>query len=116
MFWKQPAAPEPVVIQIEANIQWQVARDLAARLYVGVCQPLNLNAVGETWIEFQECANDALATLLLDLFQSGEFEGFLRANGWSASSIPEPGTTPRFDVPFDVRRAGSVQELVAAGA
>jgi hypothetical protein len=101
------------IIQIEANVQWEVAFDPDAKVYMGVCRALNLNAIGDTWIEFQECANDALNALLLDLFRSGEFEGFMRTHGWRPSSVPVPGSTPRFDVPFMMQKT-KMQELVAS--
>lgn len=102
------------VVHVEAKVQWEVAFDPDAKVWMGACRMLNLNAIGDTWIEFQECANDALGALLLDLFRSGEFEGFMRANGWTSSPLPARGT-PRFDVPFEVQRT-RVQELVAAHA
>lgn len=103
------------VVHVEAKVQWEVAFDPDAQVYMGVCRMLNLNAMGDTWIEFQQYANDALTALLLDLFQSGEFEGFMRANGWTSSPLPERGTTPRFDIPFEVQRT-RVKELVAEHA
>lgn len=72
-------------MQIQGNVRWEVAFEPDAKVYVGVCRMLNLNAIGDTWIDFQDCAADAMGALFLDLFMSGDFEGFMRANGWNTS-------------------------------
>ena len=115
MFFRKDKTARQVVVRVEGNIQWEVARDPDTNVYIGVCRALNLNAIGDTWIEFQECANEALGALLLDLLRSGEFDAFMHANGWRSTALPGPGVTPRFDVPFDVQRT-QMRELVAAHA
>ncbi|HLZ46557.1 MAG TPA: hypothetical protein VKQ05_12860 [Gemmatimonadales bacterium] len=40
-----------VQVRIEANLAWEVFRDPETQAWVGVCHPLNLNAVGDTWQE-----------------------------------------------------------------
>jgi hypothetical protein len=113
--FKREKSP-PVTVQVQANLTWQVAHDVRAEMYVGFCEPLNLNAIGETWVEFQQCANEAIMLLFLDLFRSGELEQFLRNNGWRASTtLPPRGVEPQFDVPYDVHRT-DVEELIAARA
>ena len=93
--------PKAVTIKVEANLTWRVARDAQSGMFVGVCHELNLNALGETWLEFQEVANDAVTTLFLDLFEDNELDGFLSENGWRAEQLP-PGRAPEFDVPFNI--------------
>ena len=104
-----------VIVQIEANLVWKVLRDPATDTWIGVCDALNMNAVGDTWAEFQECANEAMSLLFTDLFEDGELESYLRANGWHLGSpAPAPGSKPRFDIPFDSHRAASVEDLIPA--
>ena len=90
------------VVQIEANLKWVVARDPQSGEYIGVCDMLNLNAIGDTWEEFTECANEAIAVLFADLVQENEFDAFLSERGWKMhGSLPRQGS-PQFDVPFDI--------------
>lgn len=105
---------KPPVVRIEAKITWRVARDPDSDGWVGVCEPLNLMATGETYQEFQECANEALALLFQSLYESGEFETFLKAKGWRLIGEPPPEAReerPEFDVPFELERARA-EELV----
>lgn len=102
-----------IVIQVKANLVWQVARDPETGIHVGVCPPLNLNAVGDTWGEFMQCANEATGLLLFDLFEDGELDAFLKANGWQLmNKIPEKGRPFRFDVPFDISQQ-PIERVVA---
>ena len=104
--------PKQVTVQVQANVAWSVARDPQSGLWVGVCEPLGLNAIGETWIEFQQCAAEALGLLLVDLFEAGELDQFLRERGWSAQTpLPPRGKRVRFDVPFKVVERSDVREL-----
>ena len=106
----------PPLVRIEANLIWKVALDAQAQVYVGTCEPLNLNAMGNTWAEFQECANEAIGLLLADLFEDNELEGFMRQNGWALlSEMPPPGRTPQFDVPFGTDLT-ELRELIMADA
>lgn len=109
--------PQQVLVQVDANLAWEVFQDPQSGRWIGVCRPLNLNAVGETWIDFQQAAAEALQLLLIDLFEDGELEAFLRHNNWHPkTALPAPGTAvPRFDVPFSVERKTRLQELLAAG-
>jgi hypothetical protein len=102
-----------MVVKIEGKVQWQVMYDQKAKVYIGVCPMLNLNAIGDTWIDFAQVANEAMGGLFLDLVQSNEFEAFMRAHGWHWSPLPPPGVTPRFDLPFEPQ---IVPELSAAYA
>ncbi len=89
------------LVRVETNVSWRVAFDAQARVYVGVCDMLNLNAIGDTWSEFQECANEAMALLFQDLFECNELDAFLLRNGWKLMATPPPGHEPVFDVPWD---------------
>jgi predicted RNase H-like HicB family nuclease len=104
---------EPFTIRIDANIPWKAAQDQETGVWVGVCEPLNLNAAGDTYWELLECMNETMALLLADLFESGEFEQFLRKNGWQSSPLPVRGGRVRFDIPFTTQRTNSPRDLVA---
>ena len=104
-----------VIVRIEANITWQMAYDEQSSMWVGACPALNLNALGETWIELQENASEALGLLLQDLFIENELEAFLRTRGWRPiTEIPPPGSNPSFDVPFKVEREEIAKLLASA--
>ena len=102
-----------MVVQVRANLSWLVARDAATGVFIGVCQPLNLNAVGDSWGEFMQCANEATSLLLTDLFEDGELDTFLRRNGWSLiSDVPVNGRPVRFEAPFDISQQ-PIERVVA---
>jgi hypothetical protein len=105
-----------ILVQIDAQLAWQVAHNPIEGRYIGVCKPLNLNAVGDTWVEFTECANEAMQLLFEDLFEQGELEAFLRNHGWSPRTpLPAVGhARPRFDVPFSLEQRARIEELVPA--
>ncbi|KKM70313.1 hypothetical protein LCGC14_1442010 [marine sediment metagenome] len=111
-----PGTQPTAVVKIEANIQWKMHRDPETHTFTGVCEALHLNAVGDTWKEFQECANEAMELLFVDLFEDGELEQFLRINGWQLlTPLPARGQPePQFDVPFSLDRTASVEDLVPA--
>lgn len=105
------------VVQIVTNLVWAANRDPATGRWIGVCVPLNLNAVGDTWAELQEAANEAMGLLFTDLFEEGELATFLRQNGWqSQGPMPTSGRAPRFDVPVDWNRHARYDELMTARA
>ncbi len=107
---------QPVnLVKIEAQVVWRFGRDPDNGDWIAVCDELHMTAIGDTIIELQECANEAVALLFTDLLEEGELDSFLRINGWNLltplPSGPRPGVT--FDVPQDFRRT-SVRELVPA--
>ena len=103
------------MVQVEANLVWLVARDPDDGHWLGVCQAINATAMGDTWGDFQQCAEESIQLLFEDLFRSGELEAFLRRNGWSTTSpLPAPGTRVRFDVPFSTERRQRADDVVAA--
>ena len=102
-----------VLVRIEAQVQWIAKYDVEARVYMGLCPALNLNAIGDTWIDFQECANEAMGALFMDLFRSGEFVQFMRVKGWQFSPLPAAGSAPRFDIPFETRQVSELSHTIA---
>jgi hypothetical protein len=104
-----------VTVQIVANVTWEAFHDPQSNTWIAVCKALNLNAIGDTFADMQDCANDAMATLFLDLFKTGELEAFLRANHWRPrTELPPPGRRVRFDVPAEWRARTRFEDLVTA--
>jgi predicted RNase H-like HicB family nuclease len=88
---------------VAAGVVWRVARDPHSGEYIGFCDVLNLNAVGDTWEDFQACANEAIEVLFRDLYRENEVEDFLRERGWKlVGEMPKSRRAPRFDVPFGI--------------
>jgi predicted RNase H-like HicB family nuclease len=105
-----------VIVQVQAkNIAWAGYQDPKTGTWIGVCQALNLNAVGDTFAELQACANEAMDLLFTDLLEDGELDAFLRRNGWSLKAAPSPGAHPRFDVPANWNSRARLNQLVPAG-
>lgn|SRR5574341_510639 len=109
MFRKQ----RTVIVQIDGQVQWLVARDPKDGHWFGVCPLLNMNAAGDTWTEFQECASEAMQVLFEALLENGELEAFLRAHGWSHTPVPARGT-PKFEIPYGIEHRQRVEDLVGA--
>lgn len=102
-----------IVVHIDANIAWQVARDEDSQLYIGVCPMLNLNATGETMEELTSSIQEAQGLLFMDLLEHGELAEFLTKHGWKMQGkLPRFGKKTRFDVPFALQQMGSVRDLV----
>ena len=109
-------AKQHVTVEIEGRVEWQVARDPQDGHWFGVCAALNINAAGDSWGEFQECANDSIALLFKALFTTGELQGFLSRHGWrSAQPLPVAGTRVKFEMPFGIELMDRVQEFARAG-
>ena len=105
--------PTPFVIQIRATVFWQGFYNQKTRTWIGVCQALNQNAIGDTWGELQACANEAMQLLFADLVRTNEFDSFLREHGWTAqNSLAAASRAPlRFDVPTDWKQQSRYEEL-----
>ncbi len=103
-----------VRVTIQANVEWAFAQDPASGEWIGVCEPLNLNAMGDTFAELQQCASEAMHLLFLDLFRDGELDAFLKEHGWTPHSpLPEKDSNPHFDTSYRTRLA-RVRELLPA--
>lgn len=110
--------PKKVVVQIEASILWEAVYDPQKRIWMGVCNALNLNAVGDTWADLQACANEAMQLLFEDLAESGELTSYLQRMNWQISSPATTlaGTTPKFDVPTAWKRKNRYEDMTLAHA
>lgn len=116
-FTRMFSPPKKVVVQIEANVLWEALYDAQKRIWIGVCNDLNLNATGDTWADLQACANDAMQLLFEDLSETGELTSYLKRMNWRISGPDNvTGTTPRFDVPTAWERKNRYEEMTAAHA
>lgn len=105
-----------MLVKIEGRVEWKYAIDPASGAYMGICPALNLNAIGDTWEELAECANETTGLLMSALLERGEFDAFLRQHGWKAQS-PTPlrqDTAVRFDIPLGLVQTASPRELMAS--
>jgi len=91
------------VVQIQANIQWQVMQT-PANHYVGVCHPMNLSMEADSLDQLHSIINETLQLLFEDLLHDNELEAYLREHGWHANNIPighVPGDV-KFEVPWEM--------------
>lgn len=103
------------VVHINAKIRWAFSQDAASGQWIGVCPPLNLNALGDTYQEALSMANEATILLFEDLLEESELDGYLERQGWTKVVRGEPTTRPvAFDIPFGVDLGSEAQELVGA--
>jgi len=104
----------PFIVTFQGTTEWVFAHDQDSGEWLGVCADLNLNASGDTFAELHQCVGEAMQLLFLDLFRDGELETFLRRLGWTVTDpLPEPDSSPRFDVPY-THRLTKVREMVPA--
>ena len=104
-----------VTIQIEGQVTWQVVRDPRDGHWFGVCQPLNINAAGDTWGAFEEGMKESIALLFESLIEHGEMEAFLRRNHWRTGTVPPRGTRiSRIEIPTEIAFKERVGELALA--
>ncbi len=91
------------IVHIKGNVQWKAFHDPASKYWVAVCDPLMLTTQGATWSELLESIGDSLNLLLRELFNTGDFDRFLKEHGWKLQGeIPRRRSNLRFDVPFEV--------------
>jgi hypothetical protein len=73
---------------------------------VAQCPPLQIVAEGETYAKLLDAINDCLQALFSELFQTGEFENFLREHNWQIqSALPvKRNANVCFDIPYEIKR------------
>ena len=96
------ASGKSIVVQIQAQLAWHCFYDVSKNRWLAVCPPLNLNAVGETWAELQEYANEATQLLFEDLLAHDELDSFLRRHGWAAVALHD--SRPNLNLTRSARR------------
>ena len=100
--------------RIHAEINWIIGHDSQDGLWIAVCDSLNLNADGTTREELDSCMEESVRLLFTDLYESGEFDQFLRNQGWTATrEVGAPGPEPTFAVPLQIEER-DLEELVHA--
>ena len=105
------------VIQIQATIVWFAHRDPDSGMWIGVCPTLNLNALGETWADLQDCANQAMALLFAERLAAGEFDAFVKHQNWQVRyGVSRTGSEPRFDIPTEWKERSRFADLAVTHA
>ena len=96
-----------MLVRIDTQLAWQIARDPSSDRWVGVCPALAITAEAETWAELTSILAENVSELLLDLYRDGELAKFLQDRGWHPL-IALPAKMPReglkFDIPMDITR------------
>jgi hypothetical protein len=109
-----------MLVRIDAQLGWEVARDLRSDRWVGLCRPLGITAEAETWEKLAGAMGEVVNELMRDLLADGELPAFLKDLGWQSSAeTPIPKVVPpegiAFDVPMDIL-VKSASELSCAHA
>ena len=79
------------IVRIRGEVEWRYRFVESANRWIGVCDALDIVTEADTKEELHSIIPEALSLLFSDLIADNEFEDFLQAHGWSASSIPDPG-------------------------
>lgn len=105
---------KPMQVEVQANVEWQIGYDERGGVWLGICTPLNLNAMGDTQEDLAAAIGETMHLLMLDLLKDGELEAFLREHGWRLNqALPPPSRKVQFHVPYrQINR--NVRDLVAA--
>ncbi len=94
-------------IRIETVLTWQIQRLPSGRL-LGVCDPLGLSLEAADEAELHSLADEATHFLLLDLFEDGLLDEFLKVRGWEMKTRPQrldPEAPITFEIPFTFAHA-----------
>ncbi|MBC6437943.1 MAG: hypothetical protein GDA52_07365 [Rhodobacteraceae bacterium] len=82
---------------LQAHVVWCATRGADPSRWIGSCEGLGIVTEADSL--------DALHILMLDLVEDGEFDEFLRRNGWSSSSEDSEGA-PAFNIPWNMIAEG----------
>ncbi len=86
------------VVRIDGQVEWLVGRNSETGVCVGICDVLGITLQTGSWSEMAEEIGAVQNLLFQDLCEKGEFDSFLRHQGWSV--IGEPDKDAIFDLPF----------------
>jgi hypothetical protein len=97
-----------MLVRVDTQLLWQIARDPKSDRWVAVCPMLSITAEAETWERLASMLAEEVNELMLDLFEEGELPKFLQERGWQPM-MPIPVSMPReglrFDVPMEMKMA-----------
>ena len=97
-----------VRFQVDARVEWQVARDPKSDRWIGVCPALKVTAEADTWGELAQTINEIHNELFRDLLEDGELQAFLIQHGWQpVTPIPVQPSNVVFDIPAHMIPAGA---------
>jgi predicted RNase H-like HicB family nuclease len=79
-------------VRVVGQVEWTAFKDSKSNQWVGTCTELNLTTGGDTWVELQQNAQDAMNLLFEELYETGELDATLkRLNLKLLEPIPEEG-------------------------
>jgi hypothetical protein len=96
-----------VIVSIQAKLVWKWGRSKRG-LYLATCPAIKQTVQADRWEDLLGSINESLDSTLREVFESGDFENFLREHGWKAQNVPPNSPKGKrggvsFDVPFDLR-------------
>ncbi|SRR6266446_2864554 len=97
-----------MLVRIDAQLGWEVARDQRSDRWVALCRMLGITAEAETWEKLVGMIAEEINELMRDLLADGELATFLKDRGWQSSAeTPIPLVIPpegiMFDVPMNIQ-------------
>ncbi len=98
------------VLTLNANVTWLFYKDRQSGNWIGVCEALNLTALGETTQDLNQAIFEAMDALFRDLLIEDELERYLYRRNWQLNGkfpVDPTADDVRFDIPI---------ELIANGA
>jgi hypothetical protein len=92
------------VVQVEGQVRWEFYQDQASRRWIAICRPLSLTIEADSHTELRENIEDSLRLFMKSIFEDGEFDRFMRDQGWIAHHVPTnvAANDIRFDVPIEL--------------
>ena len=66
---------------LSAQLAWRAWREAESQQWIGVCDALRLTALGNTWGELHQHADDIVDALFTDLLRTGDLDEYLK-QGW----------------------------------
>ena len=99
----------PVLMELEAEIEWRATRSPDSNRWIGVCDAMNLVTEADSLDELHSVIHEAMQLLLIDLLEDDELDPFLRERGWRRvnASARHRGRDVKFNFPW---------QLIAEGA
>ncbi|HVO19763.1 MAG TPA: hypothetical protein VMU15_10935 [Anaeromyxobacter sp.] len=89
-------------------MNWRAFRGRDSGNWVAISDALKLTVQGDSWDDLMNACTEAVQLVLLDVFEDGDFEQFLRSRGWMLlSQLPARGQPVKFDIPVQVLKAAN---------
>jgi hypothetical protein len=91
-----------ILIELEAQVQWDAVQGDRNGVWVGVCDALNLSVEAASLDELHSLIPESIHLLMTDLVMDNEFDQYLRERGWRTRGTPDPDAIAetKFHVPW----------------